>query len=124
MRVEGMDINVMGHVYATRAVLPKMLDRGEGALLHTASMEGILTSHGAATHATTKHAVVGLAEWLSITYHDRGIQVYLLAPLGANTPMFSGANTEWQQMAAGPMREPEDVAQQVVDAFEQERFLS
>nr|NIP94831.1 SDR family oxidoreductase [Akkermansiaceae bacterium] len=66
------DVNLMAHVYAIRAVLPGMLERGEGYLVHTASMAGILTTHGNVPYAVTKHAVVGLAEWMSITYHDRG----------------------------------------------------
>jgi len=117
-------VNVMAHVYAVRAALPGMLARGEGHLQHTASMAGILTSHGNAPYATTKHAVVGLAEWLSITYHDKGIRVYLLAPLGVRTPMLGAqADSEWARQAAGPLKEPEEVAQQVVDAFAEERFL-
>ena len=118
------DINVMAHVHAVRAVLPSMLARGEGHLLHTASMAGILTTHGNAPYAVSKHAVVGLAEWLSVTYHDRGIRVYLLAPLGVRTPMLGNAtDTEWGRRAAGPVREPEEVAEQVTQAFEEERFL-
>lgn len=117
------DINVMSHVYALRAVLPSMLARGEGHILHTASMAGILTSHGNAPYATSKHAVVGLAEWMSITYHDKGIRTYLLAPLGVRTPMLGDTDSEWARAAAGPVKEPEDVAQQVTDAFAEERFL-
>ncbi len=118
------DINVMSHVHAVRAVLPGMLARGEGHIQQTASMAGILTSHGNAPYATTKHAVVGLAEWLSITYHDRGIRVYLLAPLGVRTPMLGDqADSEWARLAAGPLKDPEEVAQQVTDAFAEERFL-
>ncbi len=117
------DVNVMSHVHAVRAVLPAMLARGEGHILHTASMAGILTSHGNAPYATSKHAVVGLAEWLSITYHDKGIRSYLLAPLGVRTPMLPDQDSEWAKSAAGPLREPEEVAQQVVDAFDEERFL-
>jgi NAD(P)-dependent dehydrogenase (short-subunit alcohol dehydrogenase family) len=75
-------VNVMAHVFAVRAVLPAMLERGSGYLIHTASMAGILTSHGNLPYAVTKHAVVGLAEWLSVTYHDKGIRVSLLPPLG------------------------------------------
>jgi NAD(P)-dependent dehydrogenase (short-subunit alcohol dehydrogenase family) len=101
------DINVMSHVHAVRAVLPAMLARGEGHIQHTASMAGILTSHGNAPYATSKHAVVGLAEWLSITYHDRGIRVYLLAPLGVRTPMLGPqADSEWARAAAGPLKDP------------------
>ena len=84
-------INVMAHVFAVRAVLPSMLERESGYLLHTASMAGILTTHGNLTYAVTKHAVVGLAEWLSITYHDKGIRTSLLAPLGVRTPMLGSS---------------------------------
>ncbi len=117
------EINVMAHVYATRAVLPNMLSRGEGYLLHTASMAGILTTHGNLTYATTKHAVVGLAEWLSITYHDKGVRVSLLAPLGVRTPMLGNTDSPFAATAAGPVKEPEEVAQMVVSAIEEERFL-
>jgi NAD(P)-dependent dehydrogenase (short-subunit alcohol dehydrogenase family) len=116
-------INVMAHVYAVRAVLPGMLGRGSGHLLHTASMAGILTTHGNATYATTKHAVVGLAEWLGISYHHRGIRVSLLAPLGVRTPMLGGVDPERMSAVLGPIKEPEEVAQLVVDAIDEERFL-
>lgn len=116
-------INVMSHVYAVRAVLPGMLERGSGYLLHTASMAGILTSVGNLPYATTKHAVVGLAEWLSITYHDRGIRVSLLAPLGVRTPMLGSTDSDFARLFAGPIKEPEEVAQMVVDAVAAERFL-
>jgi len=115
-------VNVMSHVYAIRAVLPAMLERGEGYILHTASMAGILTSHGNATYATTKHAVVGLAEWMSITYHDRGVRTSLLAPLGVRTPMLD-ASSAFATTVAGTLAEPEDVADLVVDAIREERFL-
>ena len=115
-------VNLMAHVYAMRAVLPSMLERESGYLIHTASMAGILTSHGNATYATTKHAVVGLAEWNSITYHDKGIRTSLLAPLGVRTPMLSQGSA-FATNAAGPLKEPEEVADMVVDAIAEERFL-
>ena len=116
-------INLMSHVYAVRAVLPGMLERGEGYLLHTASMAGILTSQGNLTYAVTKHAVVGLAEWLAITYHDQGIRVSLLAPLGVRTPMLGDTNSAFARNAAGPIKEPSEVADMVVEAIGAERFL-
>jgi NAD(P)-dependent dehydrogenase (short-subunit alcohol dehydrogenase family) len=73
-------INVQSHVYLTRAVLPGMLARGEGYLVYTASAAGLLTELGSASYAVTKHAVVALAEWLSITYGDQGIRVSCLCP--------------------------------------------
>ena len=120
---EQWQVNLMAHVYAVRAVLPGMLERGSGYLLHTASMAGILTSQGNLTYAVTKHAVVGLAEWLAIAYHDRGIRVSLLAPLGVRTPMLGDPASPFARSAAGPLKEPEEVAQQVLDAVAAERFL-
>ena len=117
------EVNLMAHVYAVRAVLPSMLERGSGYLLHTASMAGILTSQGNLTYAVTKHAVVGLAEWLSITYHDKGIRTSLLAPLGVRTPMLGDPSSEWARSAAGPIKEPEEVGNMVVEAILEERFL-
>ena len=116
-------VHVMAHVFAVRAVLPSMLERGSGYLLHTASMAGILTSPGNLPYATTKHAVVGLAEWLAITYHHRGVRVSLLAPLGVRTPMLGDSSSGFASNAAGPIREPEEVARMVADAVREERFL-
>jgi NAD(P)-dependent dehydrogenase (short-subunit alcohol dehydrogenase family) len=115
-------VNVMSHVHAVRAALPAMLERGEGSVQHTASMAGILTSHGAAAYASTKHAVVGLAEWLSITYHERGVRFFLLAPLGVDTPMLD-TSSDFARNAAGPIKTADEVAGYVVDAFAEERFL-
>jgi len=118
------DVNLMSHVHAVRAVLPGMLDRGEGYLLHTASMAGILSSHGNLPYAVSKHAVVGLAEWLSFTYAHRGIGVSLLAPLAVRTPMLGdAADSEWASQAGGPIKEPSEVAQQVLDAIANNQFL-
>ena len=117
------EIHVMSHVHAVRALLPKMLERGSGYFLQTASMAGILMSHGNAAYTTTKHAAVGLAKWLSVSYHDRGIRASLLAPLGVRTPMLGDVNTAFARLAAGPIKEPEEVAQIVVDGVREERFL-
>jgi len=117
------EVNMMAHVYATRAVLPGMLQRGSGYLIHTASMAGILTSHGNLPYAVTKHAVVGFAEWMSITYHDKGIRTSLLAPLGVRTPMLGDTNSSFARNAAGPIKEPEEVAEMVAQAVENENFL-
>ena len=114
-------VNVMSHIYALRAVLPGMLERGSGYLIHTASMAGILSSPGDLPYAMTKHAVVGLAEWLAFTYHDRGIRTSLLAPLGVQTPLLDSMVMD--RALVGSVKSPEDVASQVVEAVEAERFL-
>ena len=120
---EQWQVNLMAHVFAVRAVLPSMLERESGYLLHTASIAGILTSHNNLTYAVTKHAVVGLAEWLSITYHNKGIRVSLLAPLGVRTPMLGDSSAAFVSNAAGPIKEPEEVARMVSNAVYEERFL-
>ncbi len=120
-------VNVMAHVYAVRAVLPGMLARGEGYLLHTASAAGLLTNIGAAPYSVTKHAVVALAEWLAVTYGDRGIRVSCLCPQFVDTPMLGefealgeGALTRFVR---GIAKTPEEVADAVVAAVRDERFL-
>ena len=99
-----------------------MLARGSGYLLQTASMAGVLLGHGNAAYTTTKHAAVGLAKWLSVTYHGRGIRTSLLAPLGVRTQMLD-TSSPFARHAAGPVKEPEDVARMVVDGIRAERFL-
>lgn len=122
------DVNLMAHVYATRAVLPSMLDRGEGYLLSTASAAGLLTNIGNASYSVTKHAAVALAEWLSITYGDQGIKVSCLCPQGVATNMLLGGRDVGDPgasavMAAADVLQPEEVADAVVEGIRAERFL-
>src|SRR5947208_14825041 len=81
------ELHVMAHVYAARAVLPSMLARGRGWLLNTASAAGLLTSPGDAPYAVSKHGSVALAEWLAVTYGDRGSGVSVLCPMGVAAPV-------------------------------------
>ncbi|MHB8464364.1 MAG: SDR family oxidoreductase [Acidimicrobiales bacterium] len=120
------EVHVMSHVYAARAVLPGMLARGHGYLLNTASAAGLLTNLGAAPYSVTKHAAVGLAEWLAISYGDQGIKVSCLCPQGVNTPMLMGGLDELAGatvLASGDVLEPEDVAEAVIEGIGAERFL-
>ena len=117
-----LDTNLLAHVYAVRAVLPAMLERGEGYLLHTASAAGLLTELNDLPYSVTKHAVVGLAEWLAITYGDRGIRVSCLCPQGVKTAMTAGL-ADASVLASEGLLEPEAVAESVVDALRDERFL-
>lgn len=119
------EVNLMAHVYAARAVLPGMLARGEGYLLHTASAAGLLTNIGAAPYSVTKHAAVGLAEWLAITHGDQGIKVSCLCPQGVRTNMLlAGADDAAGAvvLAQGAI-EPEVVAEAVVQGLAAETFL-
>src|SRR3954469_11975257 len=117
------DVNLMAHVYAARAVLPGMLDRGGGYLLQTASAAGLLTQLGSAPYAVTKHAAVALAEWLAVTHGAAGIKVSCLCPLGVQTEMLrSAAGGIGDMLRAGALT-PEAVADAVVAGLAEERFL-
>lgn len=116
------DVNVMAHVHAAHAVLPSMLARGEGALLNTCSAAGLLTQIGSAPYAVTKHASVGFAEWVSVTYGERGIQVFALCPQAVNTAMTAGVEGGGVAGVDG-MAEPADIAEAVIQGFADESFL-
>jgi len=118
-------VNVLAHVHAARAVLPSMLARGQGYLLSTASAAGLLTQIGDLPYSVTKHAAVAVAEWLAITYGDRGITVSCLCPQGVRTDMVTGGagHTSVETVVAQGLIEPEDVAAAVVEGLRHERFL-
>ena len=118
------DVNVMAHVIACRHLVPRWVERGSGHLLVTASAAGLLTSFGTASYAVTKHAAVGLAEWIAITHGDEGVRVSCLCPQGVRTPMTAneGAVAVDQVKALGLM-EPEEVAAVTLEALQQDRFL-
>jgi NAD(P)-dependent dehydrogenase (short-subunit alcohol dehydrogenase family) len=115
------DINVMAHVWAARHMVPRMIERGEGYLLNTASAAGLLSQIGSAPYAVTKHAAVALAEWLAITHGDKGIKVSVLCPQAVRTAMTAG-NPDGVASVDG-MIEPEEVAEACVRAIESEDFL-
>ena len=115
------DINVMSHIFAARAVLPGMLARGEGYLLNTSSAAGLLSQVGSAPYAVTKHAAVGFAEWLSISYGNKGIRVSVLCPQAVRTAMTAGGDGGVAGLDG--MLEPEKLADTVIETLDQERFL-
>jgi NAD(P)-dependent dehydrogenase (short-subunit alcohol dehydrogenase family) len=114
------EINVMAHVYAARAVIPGMIERGGGYLLNTASAAGLLSQIGSAPYSVTKHAAVGLAENLAITYGDKGIKVSVLCPQAVRTRM---VRNESDVAAVDGIIEPEQLADSVIEALSEERFL-
>jgi NAD(P)-dependent dehydrogenase (short-subunit alcohol dehydrogenase family) len=116
------DVNLMSHVYAARAVLPGMIERGEGYLLNTASAAGLLTQIGSAPYAVTKHAAVALAEWLAITHGDQGIKVSVLCPQAVRTAM-TAATQGGGVAGVDGMMEPEELTDHVIEALAEERFL-
>ena len=116
-------VNVMAHIYAARAVLPSMLANGRGYLLQTASAAGLLTQVGSAPYSVTKHAAVALAEWLAITYGDRGITVSCLCPQGVRTPMLDAAPGAIRELLGDSAISTDAVADAVIAGLADERFL-
>jgi NAD(P)-dependent dehydrogenase (short-subunit alcohol dehydrogenase family) len=117
-----LDVNVMAHVYAARVLVPRMLERGGGYLLQTASAAGLLTQIGSAPYSVTKHAALAFAEWLAITYGARGLKVSVLAPQAVNTAMTAGVPGGGVAGVDG-MLEADEVAREVVRGLDEEQFL-
>lgn len=120
------NVNVMAHVHAARTLLPSMLERGHGAFVHTCSAAGLLTMIGDAPYSVSKHAAVAFAEWLAVTYGGRGIQISALCPQGVETELLrTGAGEVAEEVVrrAGAVLSPEAVAEVVIEAVEEGRFL-
>ncbi len=113
-------INVMAQIYAAKAVIPRMIERGGGYLLNTASAAGLLSQIGSAPYSATKHAAVGLAEILAITYGDQGIKVSVICPQAVRTAM---TGDDGGVAAVDGLMEPEQVADSVMEALAEEKFL-
>jgi NAD(P)-dependent dehydrogenase (short-subunit alcohol dehydrogenase family) len=113
-------VHVMSHVFASRVLVPKMLARGSGYLLNTASAAGLLASLNSMPYGVTKNAAVALAEHLAIQYGNRGIRVSVLCPqsvqTGMTTPGPSAARVDG-------VLQPTEVARLVIEAMAEERFL-
>ena len=123
------NVNIHAHRWAAKYLVPGWLERGEGYFCSTASAAGLLTQIGSVTYSVTKHAAVAFAEWLSVTYGDRGLRVSCLCPMGVNTNMLnqgdglakSGSSDVVR--AAGAVLEPAEVAEIVLAAINAETFL-
>ena len=119
-------VNVRAHVLAARMLVPGWLKRGSGCFVVTASAAGLLTQIGVAPYAVTKHAAVAFAEWLSVTYGDRGIHVSCVCPMGVDTPMArSGMETAamasvWPRARCSPPRTSPPPS---IEGLAEERFL-
>ncbi|HEY7199691.1 MAG TPA: SDR family oxidoreductase [Candidatus Dormibacteraeota bacterium] len=115
------EVHAMAHIYAARAVVPGMVERGEGWFLGTISAAGLLNHVLAAPYSVTKAAGLSFLEWLSIAYGDEGVGVSALCPQGVRTAML-GMDRERPFLQEGAL-EPDEVAAAVVDALRDERFL-
>ena len=117
------NVNVMAHAYAAKAVLPGMIDRGEGYLLQTLSAAGVLASPESAVYTTTKHAAVGLAEFLAFSYARFGVRVSALCPMAVRTALLEDISTDGASAGLDGVLSPEDVAAAAIAGMREERFL-
>lgn len=115
------EINVMAHIWAARHLVPKMTERGGGYFLNTASAAGLLNQVGSAPYGVTKHAAVGLAEWIAMTYGDQGIKVSVLCPQAVRSEMTRGHEDGVASLDG--MLAPEPVAEACVQTIRDETFL-
>jgi NAD(P)-dependent dehydrogenase (short-subunit alcohol dehydrogenase family) len=118
------EVNVLSHVFSARHLVPRMIQRGGGYFLNTASAAGLLNQIGGAAYGTTKHAAVGFAEWLALTYRHQGIKVSLLCPQAVRTAMTANPQDQSTMAAsADGMMEPDQLADIVVEHLARETFL-
>ena len=123
------NINVMAHVYAARALLPRMIERGGGYLVNVASAAGLLSQIGDAAYSATKHAAVAFAESLAITHGEQGIKVAVVCPQAVATRMI-GIEDDSQELDGGfggndvdGILSPDRVADDIVAGIREGRFL-
>ena len=121
-------VNVMSHVFAARALIPRWSERGSGHLVTTASTAGLLSTIGDLPYSTTKHAALGLAEWLAYTHGAQGIRVSCICPGAVDTAMLrGGADGDAAKAAAaiggGDVMSPDAAAARVLDELAEDRFL-
>mgnify|MGYP001569869291 FL=1 len=117
------DINVMSHLYAARHLVPRMVPRGGGYFLNTASAAGLLNQIGLAAYGVTKHAAVGFGEWLAIHHKHEGIKVSMLCPQAVRTAMTAGDNDPTTAASHDGMMEPEEMVETVVEELRKETFM-
>ncbi|HUR90371.1 MAG TPA: SDR family oxidoreductase [Ramlibacter sp.] len=114
------EVHGMAHIWAARAVIPGMVERGEGYFLITASAAGLLNIVESPPYGVTKHAAVAIAEWLRIAYGRRGVRVSCLCPQSVATAM-----TAQGTGSAGldGVLTTEQVAEDIVRVMREEKFL-
>lgn len=89
-----IDVNLRGVIHGVHAALPHMVAQGEGYIVNTASLAGLLPSPFLAPYAATKHAVVGMTLSLRAEFEDQGVHFIALCPGFTDTPILDKAMPE------------------------------
>lgn len=112
-----IDINLHGVITGTQLAIARLRPRGGGYIVNIASQAGKVGIPGIATYSATKYAVVGLSESVRAELRGTGVEVLCVMPTVVNTELTSGVGQRWVKPV-----EPEDVANEIVDAMEVPRF--
>lgn len=120
---QAIEVNTMAHVRAARRLVPEWLESGGGTFVVTASAAGLLTMLGSPTYSVTKHGAVAFAEWLSITYGDRGVIVHCVCPQGVQTQMLDDSGVFKEMLSRDTALTPEQVADSVMQGMADGSFL-
>lgn len=113
------NVHVMAHVWAARALLPAMIERGSGYFVNVASAAGLLNQIGDAAYSATKHAAVSFAESLAITHGHDGIGVSVVCPQYVATPLIGLSDTDAQKN----ILTADDVAFAILNGVKSRKFL-
>jgi NAD(P)-dependent dehydrogenase (short-subunit alcohol dehydrogenase family) len=101
-----LDVNIRGVVHGISAVYPRMVERGAGHIINTASMVGLVPAAGSAAYCMTKHAVVGVSTSLRGEGAAHGVKVTVVCPGVIDTPLKNTAqmlHLDRQKMLSHPL---------------------
>jgi 3-oxoacyl-[acyl-carrier protein] reductase len=110
-----MAVHVRGSFLMTRAVLPAMLEAGEGVIVNVASQLGQIGGIELVHYSAAKAAIIGMTKALAREVSARGVRVNAIAPGPINTPLVLGLSEDWRRRKAaelplGRFGEPDEVA--------------
>ena len=109
-----MEVNAGGPFIWTRAVLPKMLDRGGGVIVNVASVSGLVGLPEQAAYCMSKGALVQLTRQVAVEYADQGIRCNAVCPGAVNTRFAAVSDAQLatlvQSHPMGRMAEVEEIA--------------
>lgn len=84
-----INVNLYGVIHGVKVFLPLLLEQGEGHIVNTASVGGLISGPPEGLYTTTKFAVVGLSEALLMEVADKGVGVSVLCPGLVNTNLIA-----------------------------------
>lgn len=115
-------INLTGVFLCMRAEIPRMLERGGGAIVNVSSVAGLVGFENIPAYTASKHGVVGLTKTAALDYATQGIRVNAICPGVIDTEMvqrFTRGDPEASAQLTssepvGRMGTPEEIADSVV----------